>query len=684
MTRADLLALTLDDLTVLSNRGLVKRAQRELESEEFTYQYTESTDRTISLQWSDGFDCSLPADSVICDRHCTCTATTLCRHLIRSVLAYQTLVQSSGSTTQEQVEANAPLSPPLSNQSWNPGDIPDTEIAQHFKASQIERLQRQFNTDLAIEVTCSTKPTARLHTLGHTLRFLVPGDIRYTYCDCTAPAPCSHVPLAIWAFRKLPPEQKSGIISTETKTNPAPIALLDDIEDALCELLAVGLKGISQALIGRFQRLEKLCRQESLIWPAEIILELLQQCDYYSQRDARFSGNQVFDLMGELGIRMDAIRSNTGATPQLFIRGTQFDRTTELGAARLIGLGCGVQVRQRNVRISSYFQDTDSGAVMALSQDFAEPPKPTEPLKDFWQLAQTRVLKQNSLETLGAGQLLIKSGKRSPDFQLLPGRSQVIVNPQTFQWESLRSPLLIEDFAELHDRFSHLPPKSLRPRRITETLHVLAIERVEEITFSNVEKAVIAILYDRSGNSANLYFPYHYRANLGTEVLLNSLNQLNLCFVAGEVYLKNNQLVVVPISLIFQGKEKRFILQPWIYKIQEDLCKLNNKTDNLLFTNSIIDATRDTIDKHIERYIDKLMNFITLGIENNEISLMKTLQDFNEIYQEFGFSSLLSQNQKLIKCLSKDSSIIDNNFTKTMKNFLDLIIHLKLSQDLLL
>ena len=49
MPRADLLALTLDDLNVLSNRGLVKRAQRELESEEFTCQSAESDDGTVTL-----------------------------------------------------------------------------------------------------------------------------------------------------------------------------------------------------------------------------------------------------------------------------------------------------------------------------------------------------------------------------------------------------------------------------------------------------------------------------------------------------------------------------------------------------------------------------------------------------------------------------------------------------------
>ena len=54
MARADLLALTLDDLIVLSNRGLVKRAQRELASGQFTDEWTETEAGTIHIQWSDG------------------------------------------------------------------------------------------------------------------------------------------------------------------------------------------------------------------------------------------------------------------------------------------------------------------------------------------------------------------------------------------------------------------------------------------------------------------------------------------------------------------------------------------------------------------------------------------------------------------------------------------------------
>ena len=56
--RADLLALTADDLAALTNRGTVKRAQRELDEAEITGTVHESPAGDISVVWSDGPRCS--------------------------------------------------------------------------------------------------------------------------------------------------------------------------------------------------------------------------------------------------------------------------------------------------------------------------------------------------------------------------------------------------------------------------------------------------------------------------------------------------------------------------------------------------------------------------------------------------------------------------------------------------
>ena len=89
MSRADLLALSGDDLAALTNSGTVKRAQREVETGECTCQLDEADDGSLTAKWSDGARCFLPAGAVLTEGRCSCVAVGLCRHLVRTVLAYQ-------------------------------------------------------------------------------------------------------------------------------------------------------------------------------------------------------------------------------------------------------------------------------------------------------------------------------------------------------------------------------------------------------------------------------------------------------------------------------------------------------------------------------------------------------------------------------------------------------------------
>src|SRR5262249_7816299 len=157
--------------------------------------------------------------------------------------------------------------------------------------------------------------------------------------------------------RLLDPGQASGLISTRPISLPVPLPLLDDLEAALVEFAGAGVAGSGQALLDRLRRMESRCRSECLVWPAEILAELVRQCEAYAGHDARFSPPRVAELAGELCARSDAIRHDTGAVPQLFVRGSSADQATEVGSARLIGLGCGARLRRGGVELAAYLQD---------------------------------------------------------------------------------------------------------------------------------------------------------------------------------------------------------------------------------------------------------------------------------------------------------------------------------------
>ncbi|MBQ1056769.1 SWIM zinc finger family protein [Micromonospora sp. C32] len=88
MIRDDLIALTPDVLAALSNRGLVKRATREVDAGERPA-LTEDADGAVRAAYPDGVTVTLPPGGGLTAARCSCPAPGVCRHLLAVVLTYQ-------------------------------------------------------------------------------------------------------------------------------------------------------------------------------------------------------------------------------------------------------------------------------------------------------------------------------------------------------------------------------------------------------------------------------------------------------------------------------------------------------------------------------------------------------------------------------------------------------------------
>ena len=443
MPRADLLALTLDDLTALTNRGTLKRAQREVEANECQVELIEDAEGSVTAKWSDGVECRLPADVVLRDAHCSCAAAGLCRHLVRTVLAYQ--AQASDCADQKAASVEP----------WDPGTFSDDDLAKCFRPAALSKARTQFKQGLLVELVRGAEAERALPSpepvccgswspaICATRTATAPSRPRAAMCRWPSGRSAGSIQSAPPASSPLPPPRRRRRLHCSTILRAALLAFTE-----------YGISGAPRTWIDQLTRLENACREGDLVWPAEILGELIEQQERYAGHDARFAPDRVAELVGELLIRCDAIRHDTGALPQLLIRGARSDRAMMLGAAHFVGLGCGVRMGRRSVELTAYLQDSDSGSVVAVSRDFADSDDPAQPPKPFADLAQTSAVKRTSFAALGSGQLLIRGGKRTPSFHLLPSRAEVSVQPQTFAWESLRPPVLVEDFAELDARLT--------------------------------------------------------------------------------------------------------------------------------------------------------------------------------------------------------------------------------------
>jgi hypothetical protein len=665
MPRSDLLALTHDDLSALTNRGTVKRAQREIDSGEVGCEITESDAGEVAVKWTDDAKCVFPAGGTVAQGRCSCVATTLCRHLVRSVLAYQKKSAESAGPT-----------PPPALAPWDPGTISDEELAKHFKKPALAAAAAKLKEGLLIELVRSSKPTARFHQLACTLRFVVPGDIRYTHCDCAEVAPCSHVPLAVQAVRLLGADKNARVVSTQQTALPVPAELLVDVEAARRDLVDDGISNAPTAWKDRMVRLERRCQEAELVWPAEVLAEIVQQYERYAGHNALFAPDRIAELAGEALIRSDAIRSAPAAVPQLLVRGTSADRATNIGSARYIGLGCGARQQRGSAEVTAYLQDADTGTVVTVSREFPDPDKESKAApRDFWQLAQTPVVRGISLGAMGGGQLLIQGGKRSPDRRLTVGRAKASLNPQGFAWESLRAPVLAESFAELRARLGGLPPASLRPRYVAEDFHVCPVAAVEGPGFNAISQTVEAVVTDAAGESARIVHPFQSRSREGTEALLAAFADplKKLRFVAGPTHLSSRGIVCRPVMLVFECGPSRVGLQP-------SIDRLSNSASSSL-TAGAAAASTDSAQELPAELLAHLGEVFLLGLRRADARVARVWQELARHAEALGYDRLARPIAALAESLRQKASTSRWDSGPAIQIVLELALLARLAQD---
>lgn len=124
--RQDILSLSLQELEVLTSKGTVNRALKDIESGA-KGKWKETEDGNVEVVWEDSVICVLPGSVPIQESSCTCSSTGVCRHIIRTIVAYQ--------------KRNISDKP---NLSWNPGSISDESLRSFISASSFTKAKSYF------------------------------------------------------------------------------------------------------------------------------------------------------------------------------------------------------------------------------------------------------------------------------------------------------------------------------------------------------------------------------------------------------------------------------------------------------------------------------------------------------------------------------------------------------------
>ncbi|MEV8532387.1 hypothetical protein [Streptomyces sp. NPDC051211] len=265
MNRTDLLALDPVTLAALANRGLVKRAAKELDAGTGAVPSL-SADTTLTGRFPDGTETVLPPNTGLDGGRCTCAAAGICRHLVGLVLSYQrsatppaeaavTPAEPAGATSPAGTDSSTGTSPgaaggtagdpgpageaagrragtggPAGTASgdaggaagtggpagaggpdsgaaaappWSPAEVDEEALTTALGARAVAAARRALRAGYTARLHHPTaaEPVARAELATCTVRFPVPGALGYALTDTAEDRRAEAVALAVWAFR---------------------------------------------------------------------------------------------------------------------------------------------------------------------------------------------------------------------------------------------------------------------------------------------------------------------------------------------------------------------------------------------------------------------------------------------------------------------------------------------------
>ncbi|MCC3764343.1 hypothetical protein K3N28_14855 [Glycomyces sp. TRM65418] len=532
--RGDLLALTPDALAALANRGLVKRAAKDLDAG--VVPAITLADGTLTAVFPDGAEATLPAEGGLEAAACTCGATGKCRHRVGAVLAYQREQDAPRGDDETPAEIA------------DPGAITDEQLREalgHHALKAAEQTRRAGYTARLVRPGVDRPAVAELPAA--TVSFLVPG-LGYVHTDATGPARDTAIVLAVWAFREAAADAATVSVGGGAESDGLAEAL------ALAERVlldgAVGADGVLRAAL---QRESKALTRRRAHWPAGAVDDLVDQLQRYEDRSAAYDPQRVAALLAELPARARAARRSTaerhaGGTPAAQVLGSEEAAATPLTLVRLTALGARVGTEGDTRTLELYLAQPETGMVLAVRRDWpvTENDALTGPELAGRRLGGCRI------GALASGNTVTEAASRTAARALKLGTGRLAktqVLPLGTAWDDLPASLRATDLDALAAELADRPPALVRPRVAAESLRVIVVESARHLGYDPASQSLEALIEAPGGGTARLRLVHRAAAPGALEAVERALTG-ELLAVAGHVRRHRGELIVEPTALL--------------------------------------------------------------------------------------------------------------------------------------
>lgn len=556
VVRTDLLALQPAALAALTNMGLVKRAQKELEQGKVPVVVVEA-DGTVVATFDDGATARLVPGKGLRDVPCTCGATTGCRHRLGAVLAYQRLAADSADAATESVAAS--VAPPTS---WSPGDVDDAALVRALGEGTVERARKLRHLGYIADVRRGSggDDVPAVHLQTSSVRFLVRGDVGYARCDCTQKTNCLHVALAVWACRERD-RRDTDAVALVVEVGDGVAAAGDDGRVGLALRAAVdvvrlvvdeGVSRLPAAVNGRIALAKDALTRANLAWPLLAVEELEELLEHYRRRSALFHPQRLRAVLVEVVARAQAGAGGGGVLPARAVLGADEALSTKLDQARFIGLGATVEADGDDRRVQVLLADPGGQGIFVLRRHFKKPD--SGDVEDGAALGQRGTIGGASLAVLASGQMVSNAVTRQANRTITVatgGLQKTSVTRGGFTLDRLPKDRIVVDVDTFLAARKRLAPAFLRPRLVADDIDIVVLRSIDDVVWDPAAQAVIAVC--RDDNGAVIVVERAFRAVTpgATSALALALTQTTTpaTAVVGRVQVRGDAIVVDVIAV---------------------------------------------------------------------------------------------------------------------------------------
>lgn len=612
--RTDLLALTPRTLASLANKGLVKRAEKNLTAGSGPL-VTVTADGTVRGHFPDGTETALPPGRSLDTTDCACAATGVCRHRIGLVLAYQrdtgagadtgvdgdgdgmeNAGQGDGSAsgaegTAAAVGAPTPASkpapatspapapapatspapalaqaPPNTPTVWSPAEFDDDALAAALGRPALVAARRTRDRGYVARLHRPTPddPEPRVELPTCTVRFPVPHELGYALTDASAALRGEVVALAVWAFRAAdeartgqahadaPPVTEVSVGGRTETTERADEALRTALALA-DDLLLEGVQQAGPVFAGSLARARESLTAASLHWPAGAVAELREQIDAYAARGTHYEAERFAVLLAELHARHRA-----AAHDPVGVLGTKEAPETPLRRVRLVALGCRIGGTAADRSAETYFAHAEAGIALVLRKrwDLTEGQSPTG-----HELSARRLL-GSPLRSLATANVVSEHTSRAADRTVAISRGRIAatsVTPLGSAWRDLPGSLLIRDTAAHLRAAGERPPRLIRPRVAADSVRVVEVAAVESIGYDPAAQRLEAVVRDPAGSEVLVSAAYNPLSPGGLDALAAALGaedegqgqgQGQVHCISGMLHRAHGRIVLDPLAVL--------------------------------------------------------------------------------------------------------------------------------------